>query len=160
MQDGALSECIRAPWECHRRNPLDRDCQLPQSQQSQVGPLSPSQGQSAGSRARVWAKARPPLGPSPEVDLTKCGCGHLHWRLEAWWEGRVGNGPRTLHSPRPPTPLGWEAGPTSCPAWPGLLLALHPPTLSLYIIYNIGLSLSLFFLSTQLCFFILGDKTP
>ena len=74
-----------------RETPWDRDCQFPQSQQDQVeGPLAPSLGQSAGSRARVWTKAWPPLGPSPKVDLSSVWVWAFTPVAGPWWVGSVG----------------------------------------------------------------------
>lgn len=61
----------------------------PQTATRPEGPLAPSLGESAGSRVRGWAKAWPPLGPSPP------GGPELKGRVWMWvfaWEraGMVG----------------------------------------------------------------------
>lgn len=105
-----------------------------------------------GSKCRVqgkgWAKARPPLGPSLEAGLSRVQVWALHRRLWAWWGGgRVDEAPSTA-----PTERGCRshvlARPTRPP--PG-----SPPTRSLspYIIYNIGLSLSPFSLLNSVSLF-------
>lgn len=124
---GGLSECIGAPRECHRETPLDGDRQLPQNQQGEAeGPLAPSLGQSAGSRARVWAKARPPLGPSLEVGLSRVRVWALHRRLRVWREGSVGMA-RTPTAPRE----GMQVPPAAPPGRASSWLSTHRLALSI-----------------------------
>lgn len=82
----------------------------------------------------------PHSSPPRRWAWAECGCGHLHRRLGAWWEGRADN---DLGTPTQPPPR-WDEGPTCClPGRASSWLSTHPLSLARSLIYNIGLSLSL-----------------